>query len=106
MKKVPTVKLGQVHAGIRVLQKILKQMGYMTNKDTAIFGPITKAALAKYQLELKVIDSLSDPSAGVLGDKTREAIAIDLYNRWLKDDKITSAQVEKLQAELDELKKN
>lgn len=106
LKKIPTVKLGQVHSGIRVLQKILKQMGYMTNKDTAIFGSITKAALAKYQLELKVIDSINDPSAGILGDKTREAIAIDLYNRWLKEDKATNAQVDKLQAQLDELKKN
>ncbi len=106
LKKVPTVKLGQVNAGIRILQKILKQVGYMSNKDTAIFGPITKAALAKYQLELKVIDSVTAAGAGVMNDATREAIAIDLYNRWLKDDKTTSAQVDKIQAQLDELKKN
>ncbi len=106
LKKVPAVKLGQVHAGIRILQKILKQVGYMTNKDTAIFGSITKAALIKYQIELKVIDSPTATGAGVINDKTREAIAIDLYNRWLKDDKTTNAQVDKIQAQLDELKKN
>lgn len=78
----------------------------MTNKDTAIFGSITKAALIKYQIELKVIDSPTAAGAGVINDTTREAIAIDLYNRWLKDDKTTSAQVDKIQAQLDELKKN
>ncbi len=106
LKKVPSVKLGQVHVGIRTLQKILKQVGFMSTKDTAIFGSVTKAALIKYQLELKVIDSTTATGAGVVNDKTREAIAIDLYNRWLKDDKVTSAQVDKIQAQLDELKKN
>lgn len=106
LKKIPTVKTGQVHAEIRTLQKILKQVGYFNQKDTAIFGPVTKAALAKYQLDLKLIDSLSSPSAGVLGDKTREAIAADLYARWLKTDTTSNAQIDKLQKELDELKKN
>jgi len=106
VKKIPTVKLNQVHPEIRTLQKILKQVGFFNQKDTAIFGSITKAALAKYQLSLKVIDSLTDSSAGVLGDKTREAIANDLYARWLKTDTTSNIAVDKAQKELDDLKKS
>ncbi len=107
MKKIPAVKLGQVHPEIRTLQKILKQVGYFDRKDTAIFGEITKAALAKYQLELKVIDSLSSSFAGVLGDKTREAIAADLYNRWLPTDTANAdvTEISRIQGEIDALKK-
>lgn len=105
MKKIPTAKIGQVHPEIRTLQKKLKELGYMTHKDTAIFGEITKGALAKYQFDLKVIDSLSSPSAGVLGDVTREAIAIDLYNRWIATDTASTKEVDRIQAEIDALKK-
>jgi peptidoglycan hydrolase-like protein with peptidoglycan-binding domain len=37
LKKIPTAKLKQVHPEIRTLQKILKQVGYLDRKDTAIF---------------------------------------------------------------------
>lgn len=105
MKKIPQAKLRQVHPEIRTLQKILKQVGYLDHKDTAIFGELTKGALAKYQLELKVIDSLTSPFAGVLGDQTRAAIAQDLYNRWLTTDTQSGAEIERIQAEIDALKK-
>ena len=105
VKKIPTVKIGQVHPEIRTLQKKLKELGYMTVKDTAIFGEITKGALAKYQLDLKVIDSLTSSSAGVLGDKTREAIAIDLYNRWLATDTGSTKEVDRIKGEIEALKK-
>jgi peptidoglycan hydrolase-like protein with peptidoglycan-binding domain len=105
MKKIPTVKAGQVHPEIRTLQKILKQVGFLDRKDTAIFGELTRSGLAKYQLELKVIDSLTSPHAGILGDKTREAIAIDLYNRWLATDTAGTKEVDRIQSEIDALKK-
>jgi peptidoglycan hydrolase-like protein with peptidoglycan-binding domain len=105
LKKIPTVKLRQVHPEIRTLQKILKQVNYLNHKDTAIFGDLTKNALAQYQLELKVIDSLSSPHAGVLGDKTREAIAIDLYNRWVVTDVESEKEINRIQGEIDALKK-
>lgn len=105
LKKIPTAKLKQVHPEIRTLQKILKQVGYLDRKDTAIFWELTKAALIKYQLELKVIDSPTSPHAGVLGDKTREAIAIDLYNRWLTTDTASTKEVDRIQGEIDALKK-
>lgn len=106
LKKIPTVKLNQVDPEVRTLQKILKDLGYMNVSDTAIFGPITKAALAKYQFDLKVNDSLTSQYAGVLGDKTRAAIAEDLFQRWLKANAgETGAAITKLEAELAELKK-
>ena len=105
LKKIPSVKLGTVHPEIRTLQKILKQVWFMEHKDTAIFGEITKASLAKYQLELQVIEALNSPYAGVLGDKTREAIAIDLYKRWLPTDTASNAEIERIQGEIDALRK-
>lgn len=63
VKKIPTVKLNGVHSGIRILQKILKEVGYFDRKDTAIFGTVTKTALTKYQIDLKVIDTATSPSA-------------------------------------------
>jgi peptidoglycan hydrolase-like protein with peptidoglycan-binding domain len=105
LKKIPSVKLNQVHAEVRTLQKILKQVGYFDRKDTAIFGTVTKAALAKYQFDLKVIPSITDKDAGVIGDKTREAIANDLYERWLKTDTKSNSEVDSLQKQLDALKK-
>jgi peptidoglycan hydrolase-like protein with peptidoglycan-binding domain/3D (Asp-Asp-Asp) domain-containing protein len=105
LKKIPTPKLRQVHPEIRTLQKILKQVGHLDHKDTAIFGELTKAALIKYQLELKVIDSLTSPHAGVLGDKTRDAITIDLYNRWLLTDTGSEKEINRIQDEINALKK-
>ncbi len=105
LKKIPTAKLKQVHPEIRTLQKILKQVGHLDHKDTAIFGELTKAALTKYQLELKVIDSTTSPYAGILGDQTREAIAIDLYNRWLLTDTGSEKEVNRIQDEISALRK-
>lgn len=105
LKKIPTAKLKQVHPEIRTLQKILKQVGHLDHKDTAIFGELTKAALIRYQLELKVIDSTTSPYAGVLGDQTREAMAIDLYNRWLLTDTGSEKEVNRIQDEISALRK-
>ena len=57
----------------------------MTNKDTAILA-LSQSRTHKIPNRLKVIDSPTAAGAGVINDTTREAIAIDLYNRWLKDD--------------------
>lgn len=105
MAKIPSVKLWQVHPEIRTLQKLLKELGFLSAKDTAIFGTLTKTALAKYQLQLKVIDSLSSQYAGVFGDKTRAAIALDLYNRWLTKDTTGVEEIKEVDAEISALKK-
>jgi peptidoglycan hydrolase-like protein with peptidoglycan-binding domain len=37
ISKIPSLKVGQIHAEIRTLQKLLKEYGYLNHKDTAIF---------------------------------------------------------------------
>jgi hypothetical protein len=37
IQKIPALKVGQIHAEIRTLQKLLKEYGYLDHKDTAIF---------------------------------------------------------------------
>lgn len=58
---------GVVSSQVRELQKLLKSLGYMEAKDTAIFGLATKGGLAAYQLDLGVIDRIDSPYAGILG---------------------------------------
>lgn len=106
INKIPALKLNLVDPEIRTLQILLKDLGYLNVKDTATYGPLTKAALAKYQYDLKLIDSLNSQYAGVLGDKSRAAIAEDLFQRWLKTNAADSNDaIKKLEAELVELKK-
>ncbi len=105
INKIPQAKLGDVHAEIRTLQKLLKELGFMDHVDTAIFWPITKEALAKYQLELGMIDSLSSQFAGVLWSRTKEAIANDLYIRWLAKNPTNNTEIERIQKEIENLKK-
>ncbi len=105
VQKIPSLKLGQVHPEIRTLQKLLKEYGYLDHKDTAIFGPLTKDALAKYQLKLGVITSLSSPLAGVLSDKTRQAIVEDMFQRWQKTYTADFAEIQKIENEIADLSK-
>ena len=77
----------------------------MDHKDTAIFGPLTKDALARYQLKLGVIDSLSSPYAGVLGEKTKQAIVEDMLQRWQKTYTADFAEIQKIENEIAELSK-
>ncbi len=37
INKIPSLKVGQIHGEIRILQKLLKEYGYLNHKDTAIF---------------------------------------------------------------------
>lgn len=105
IQKIPSLKVGQIHPEIRTLQKLLKEYGYLDHKDTAIFGPLTKNALARYQLDLKVIDSLSSPYAGILWVKTKQAIVEDMVNRWQKNYTADFEEVQKIENEIAELSK-
>lgn len=105
IQKIPTLKVGQVHPEIRTLQKLLKEYGYLDHKDTAIFWNLTKSALARYQFDLKVIDSLTSPYAGVLGAKTKQAIVEDMVNRWQKTYTADYEEVQKIENEIAELSK-
>lgn len=103
--RIPNLKTGQVHPEIRTLQILLKDLGYLNNKDTAIFWKLTKSALAQYQMKLGVIDSLTSQYAGVLGEKTKDAIATDLFEAWVKTDTTGQEAITRIKAEIEALKK-
>lgn len=105
IQKIPALKVGQIHPEIRTLQKLLKEYGYLDHKDTAIFWNLTKSALARYQLDLKVIDSLTSPYAGMLGAKTKQAIIEDMVTRWQKTYTADYEEVQKIENEIAELSK-
>lgn len=100
---IPMLQEGQVHPEIRTLQILLKDLGYLDHKDTAIFGPLTKDALAHYQLDLGMIDSLNSPYAGMLGNRTKSAIASDLFDRWAKVDVSGMDEIKRIENELAKL---
>lgn len=74
--------VGQTAAKVRDLQVFLNTHGFVIaatgagspGRETTYFGDLTKQALAKFQLQNKLITSLQDSAAGYLGPKTREAI--------------------------------
>jgi len=105
IQKIPSLKLGQIHPEIRTLQKLLKEYGYLDHKDTAIFWPLTKNALTRYQLDLKVINSLTASDAGILWAKTKEAIVADMVIRWGKTYTADFEKVQKIENEIAELSK-
>ncbi len=61
--------------------------------------------MARYQLDLKVIDSLTSAYAGVLGVKTKQAIVEDMVNRWQKTYTADYEQIQKIENEIAELSK-
>lgn len=105
IQKIPSLKVGQIHPEIRTLQKLLKEYGYLDHTDTAIFWPLTKNALARYQLDLDVIDGLSSQYAGVLWPKTKEAIVTNMVARWQKTYTDDFAEIQKIENEIAELSK-
>ncbi len=64
---------GQTSGDVRDLQELLIKLGYLEGPSTAIFGPQTKEALVKFQIEHQVITSADHPAAGYLGPGTLQA---------------------------------
>ncbi len=61
---------GNVNSDVRQLQERLKELGYLDEDSTAIFGPATKKALIDFQIEKGLIDSEHHPAAGYVGPGT------------------------------------
>lgn len=67
-----------VSASVRELQVILKEIGYLEAKDTAIYGRQTKESIFEYQLDRGLISSLSDTGAWIFWPVTKDQINKDL----------------------------
>lgn len=65
---------------VRELQRFLKKLGYFESEPTGYFGQETQAAVQKFQLDQKVINSANDPGAGNFGPRSRMALESLLNN--------------------------
>ena len=72
------IKPWDISHGVRDLQKILNELWFFDQKDTAIFGPKTQEALTNYQLQKKVISDTSIYWAWLLWPKTKAQLIKDL----------------------------
>jgi len=66
--------INEIGVHIRNLQQGLKSLGYFNQKDTAIFGKVTKAALISYQTD----KNIPSEEFGILGKITKETLIKDL----------------------------
>lgn len=65
---------------VRELQRFLKKLGYFESEATGYFGQETAAAVQKFQLDQRVIESVNDPGAGNFGPRSRMALESLLNN--------------------------
>ncbi len=79
--RIDRPKLGTSAPEIRTLQETLRQIGYLNTKSTGIYGPATKAAIAQFQIDKKLVSHEKDPNAGVLGAKTRSVLIEEILYR-------------------------
>lgn len=69
------LKRGMKHAEVKRMQEMLIQKGYLpADLATGFFGSATEAAIKKFQLKKKLIQSDESPGAGWVGPKTRAAL--------------------------------
>lgn len=76
VQNLGTPKMDEVGVHVRKLQQSLKTLGYFTQKDTAIFGKNTRAALISYQTD----KNIAEEEFGRLGKATKEALFRDLLS--------------------------
>lgn len=59
-------------------------MGHLNAKSTAIYGPATKSAVAKFQKSTGLIIQTDDPHAGVLGQLTRAKLVDEILYQGIE----------------------
>ncbi len=70
-----TLTLGSTGNDVTNLQNYLIQKGYLSANATGYYGFKTAQAVGQLQLDLSILSSQSDPSYGIMGPRTRSAIA-------------------------------
>lgn len=75
----------EVSHSVRELQISLKQLWFFTAKDTAIYWPVTKESIIAFQKAKKLINVDTDPGAGHIWPKTKEALKFDLKEKFMQE---------------------
>lgn len=70
-----SLSIGASGADVTSLQTFLSQEGYFQTSPTGYFGSVTQAAVGAWQEAQGVVSGASDPGFGIVGPKTRAAIA-------------------------------
>ncbi|MDP2691974.1 MAG: peptidoglycan-binding protein [bacterium] len=85
------LQLGSVHPEVRKIQKLLKENGYFEGEViTDFFGPQTKKAVTRFQVDFQVIESISSPGAGIIGPKTLRSLnALHYQQEFSQPEEVT-----------------
>lgn len=73
------------HAEVKVMQQMLNYLGFTiapsgpgsAGNETTYYGSLTKSAVSRFQLQKRIIPSLTHRDAGLVGPKTRSALNAD-----------------------------
>ena len=74
LAKIWMPNLWEVWPHVRELQKILKELGYFQDKDTAIFWDKTKQGIFAFQKAKNIVATESDIGAWILWPKTKKVL--------------------------------
>ncbi len=75
-------KKWDISPNVRELQLTLKELGYFSDKDTAIFWPRTAKAVINLQIKNNIISWNNDIAAGIVWPKTLNVLKIELSNSY------------------------
>ncbi len=85
-------QLWDISPNVRVLQILLRELGYFNTRDTAIFWPVTRDAIIAFQMSQGVIESENNRGAWIFWPKTRDAMIEELtriyFQRILEEHEI------------------
>ncbi len=68
-------QIAKEDASIETLQIALEKLGYLDHEPTGKLGPLTRASLKRFQVDLGVIPNAKSVGAGVFGPGTRERLS-------------------------------
>ena len=74
ISKIWNPSLWEVWPHVRELQKLLKELGYFQDKDTAIFWEKTKQGIFAFQKDKNLVMQEADIWAWILGPKTKKTL--------------------------------